>query len=122
MSADIESLVSAAVEKALGGSSDKPAAAPTPSQPAAQAASPFDQYMQLLATEKAQELATKYKSPGAVASAPSFDESDPGSLRHATREDVERLRRDGQFLTKLEGYRNSLPGGAGTLFKNRLPK
>ena len=115
MSADIESLVSAAVEKALGGSSDKPAAAPAP-QPAQQAASPFDQYMQLLATEKAQELATKYKSPGAPASAPAFDDNDPGSLRHATREDIERMRKGGQFMVKLNAYRNSLPGGRSDLF------
>lgn len=114
----IANLVDEAVGRALG-SSDKPAAAPA-SQPAQQAASPFDQYMQLLATEKAQELA-KYKSPGAPSGAPTYDEGDPASLQHASADDIRAMQRAGTFRPALEAFRNSLDGGA-PIFKQRLHK
>lgn len=64
--------------------------------------------------------AAAYKSPGAPSGAP------PEVLEQdATKwsaDYVQRLKSDGTLLTKLEEYRNSMPGGGGGLFRKRIPK
>jgi hypothetical protein len=131
MSTDIESLVSAAVEKALGGSPDKatPTAAPSKASPAPAADdfnATFRQYMQFqMAREMAKE--SGYQSPGGSSGGPAhasgFDPGDPRSLNRVTADEVTAMRRDGSFKANLQKYRDSLPGGGGDgLFKNRLPK
>jgi hypothetical protein len=80
----------------------------------------------------------KAEKPPAVAetesaSPPEPAQDTPGSARGApahvremdalkwTRDDVERMVRDGTFLQRVNEYRDSLPGGANGIFRRRIP-
>lgn len=61
-----------------------------------------------------------YRSPGAPSGA-----TQDVFERDATKWDsntIARLKSDGTFLSKLEEYRQSLPGGSNGLFRKRIPK
>lgn len=61
----------------------------------------------------------KYKSPGAPSGAPP-EVLDRDAVRWSA-DYVARLRENGTFLSELEKYRGTLPGGGGGLFRKRIP-
>jgi hypothetical protein len=123
MTTDIDSLVNAAVEKALGGSADKPASTSTPSKPAP-AESSIDRLTKLVELDMTARIAERYQSQGGASGAPvvasGYNPEDPATLNRASAEEVAALVRDGKMLQAADAYRNSLPGGTGSIFKKHL--
>lgn len=60
-----------------------------------------------------------YRSPGAPRSSDDFRERD---LTKWTKDMVDRMRADGTLMGRILEYRDSLPGGSGTLFRRKVPK
>jgi hypothetical protein len=62
----------------------------------------------------------KYQSPGAPSGAP-VEVLDRDATKWS-KDYIERMRGEGTFLKELEKFRNSLPGGGGSVFRKRIPK
>ncbi len=72
------------------------------------------------ATQPETEAAPTYQSPGGV-SAPPVELTERDATRW-TRDHIDRMKENGTFLSRLEQYRDSLPGGGNGVFRRRIPK
>jgi hypothetical protein len=118
---NLESLIDAAVSKALGSPSEP--AAPAADKPAPQSDS-LSQLTELMKMDMQMRLADRvaaYKPPPGAPSAPQFDESDPGSFIHASREQVAKLMQEGKLTEAGNRYARS-GGAAGPSFVGALAK
>src|SRR5690349_5883053 len=117
MSTDIESIVNAAVDRALGAETK---ATTTSSAPATPAPDRLDKLASMMEMSLMAQMANSpaFASQGAPSAVPiprGYDPDRPDTLLTADKEAVERLTRDGKLLEAAKRFRGTLPGGAESL-------
>ena len=117
---DIDAIVAAAVDKALGVKPEtRSAAAPE------KAPDKIDKLIDLMAADMANRMSERvasapgYKSPGAPVAAPQFDEGEPATFLKMSAEEVKEAKESGKFKHLRERYYEAL--GANKPFR-REPK
>jgi hypothetical protein len=125
----LNEMVNSAVERALGGSGDKqPAPTAAPVAKAAPAADRIDKLIDLMTLQATTAMAQNpaFRSQGGASGAPvvasAYNPNDPSTLNRASKEEVAGLVRDGKLRQAADAYRNSLPGGTGSIFRKHVTK